>query len=117
MNQMTTGASNDFERATELARKMTTRFGMTNEMGPVIYGENDTEVFLGRSVTTHKSISEDTLRKIDETVRGILEKQYNLAKQLLMDNRDKVEAMTKMLLEKETINMKEIQLIMNPVSV
>ena len=113
MNQMTTGASNDFERATDLARKMVTRFGMTDEMGPMIYGENDTEVFLGRSVTTHKSISEDTLRKIDETVRNILEKQYNLAKQLLTENRDKVEAMTKMLLEKETIDMKEIQQIMH----
>ncbi len=113
MKQMTTGASNDFERATDLARKMVTRFGMTDEMGPVIYGENDTEVFLGRSVTTHKSISEDTLRKIDETVRSILDGQYKLAKQLLLDNRDKVEEMTRVLLEKETIDMKEIQLIMH----
>ena len=113
MNQMTTGASNDFERATDLARKMVTRFGMTDEMGPVIYGENDTEVFLGRSVTTHKSVSESTLQKIDETIRSILETQYRLAKQLLIDNRDKVEAMTKMLLEKETIDMQDIELIMN----
>ncbi len=113
MNQMTTGASNDFERATDLARKMVTRFGMTDEMGPVIYGENDTEVFLGRSVTTHKSVSESTLQKIDETIRSILETQYRLAKQLLIDNRDKVETMTKMLLEKETIDMKDIELIMN----
>lgn len=112
MNQMTTGASNDFERATDLARKIVTRFGMTDELGPVIYGENDSEVFLGRSITTHKSVSEATLEKIDLTVRSILDKQYNLAKKLLNDNRNKVETMTKMLLEQETIDSKEIDWIM-----
>ncbi|MBY0379343.1 MAG: ATP-dependent zinc metalloprotease FtsH [Burkholderiales bacterium] len=115
MNQMTTGASNDFERATELARKIVTRFGMTDELGPVIYGENDTEVFLGRSVTTHKSVSEATLQKIDEAIRGILEGQYKLARQLLTDNRDKVDIMAKMLLEKETIDMKDIEGIMGSI--
>jgi cell division protease FtsH len=114
MNQMTTGASNDFERATDLARKIVTRFGMTDEMGPVIYGENDSEVFLGRSVTTHKNVSEATMQKIDDTIRGILDKQYNLAKKLLSDNRDKVEKMAKLLLEQETLDMKEINAIMNP---
>ena len=116
MNQMTTGASNDFERATDLARKIVTRFGMTEELGPVIYGENDSEVFLGRSVTTHKNISEATMQKIDDTIRNLLQKQYNLAKQLLSDNRDKVEMMTKMLLDQETIDMKEIDAIMNSTS-
>ncbi len=113
MHQMTTGASNDFERATDLARKIVTRFGMTEEMGPVIYGENDTEVFLGRSVTTHKSISESTLQKIDETVRKILEEQYQIARKLLSENRDKVDKMAKMLLEIETIDSKDIENIMN----
>lgn len=117
MNQMTTGASNDFERATDLARKIVTRFGMTDELGPVIYGENDSEVFLGRSITTHKNISEATMQKIDETIRGLLEKQYNLAKKLLSDNRDKVEKMAKMLLEQETLDMKEINAIMNTSSI
>jgi len=112
MNQMTTGASNDFERATDLARKIVTRFGMTEELGPVIYGENDSEVFLGRSITTHKSVSEATLEKIDLTVRSILETQYNLAKTLLNANRSKVEAMAAMLLEQETIDSKEIDGIM-----
>lgn len=112
MNQMTTGASNDFERATDLARKIVTRFGMTEELGPVIYGENESEVFLGRSVTTHKSVSEATLEKIDLTIRSILETQYKLAKTLLTNNRSKVEAMTLKLLEQETIDSHEIEWIM-----
>lgn len=111
LNQMTTGASNDFERATDLARKIVTRFGMTDEMGPVIYGENESEIFLGRSVATHKTVSEATLQKIDETIRNILEKQYNLARTILTDNKDKVETMAQMLLEKETIDSKDIEAI------
>ncbi|MCE3267991.1 MAG: cell division protein FtsH [Burkholderiales bacterium] len=112
MNQMTTGASNDFERATDLARKIVTKFGMTEELGPVIYGENDSEVFLGRSITTHKNVSEATLEKIDLAIRSILESQYNLAKTLLAANRSKVEAMTAKLLEQETIDTSEIDWIM-----
>ncbi|MEN9390757.1 MAG: ATP-dependent metalloprotease FtsH, partial [Pseudomonadota bacterium] len=111
-HQMTTGASNDFERATDLARKIVTRFGMTSELGPVIYGENESEVFLGRSITTHKNVSEATLQKIDETIRKILETQYSLAKQILNDNKDKVEKMVTMLMDKETIDMKDIDIIM-----
>lgn len=113
MNQITTGASNDFERATDITRKMVTRFGMTEELGPMIYGENDTEVFLGRSVATHKSISESTMQKIDETIRKILDQQYALAKKILTEHRDKVEMMAKMLLDKETIDTKDIEWIMN----
>ena len=113
MNQMTTGASNDFERATDLARKIVTRFGMTDEMGPVVYGENESELFLGRSVTSTKHVSEATMQKIDETVRSILEEQYNVARKLLTDNRDKVEMMAKMLLEIETIDVKDIEYIMS----
>jgi cell division protease FtsH len=114
-HQMTTGASNDFERATDLARKIVTRFGMTQELGPVIYGENESEVFLGRSITTHKNVSEATLQKIDETIRKILETQYNLAKQILIDNNDKIEKMVTMLMDKETIDMKDIDAIMGNV--
>ena len=113
MNQMTTGASNDFERATELARKIVTRFGMTDELGPMVYGENDQEVFLGRSVTTHKTISEFTLQKIDSEIRSIIDKQYKLAKAILLEHRDKVERMAQVLLEKETIIADEIDDIMN----
>ncbi|MDQ5921486.1 MAG: cell division protease FtsH [Pseudomonadota bacterium] len=112
MHQMTTGASNDFERATDLARKIVTRFGMTDELGPMIYGENESEVFLGRSITTHKYVSEATMQKIDETIRSILEGQYNLAKQLLLDNQDKIHKMAAVLLEQETIDLHEINVIM-----
>lgn len=117
MKQMTTGASNDFERATDLARKMVTRYGMTEELGPVIYGENDTEVFLGRSVTTHKNVSESTLQKIDDTIRFILETQYKLVKKLLMENSNKVDIMAKLLLEKETIDANDIDAIMASVAI
>src|SRR6187551_2097815 len=73
MNQMTTGASNDFERATEIARRMVTQWGMSDELGTMVYGENEGEVFLGRSVTTHKNVSEATLQKVDEEIRKIID--------------------------------------------
>jgi cell division protease FtsH len=112
MNQMTTGASNDFERATQLARDMVTRYGMSDELGPMVYGENEGEVFLGRSVTTHKNLSEETMRKVDAEIRRIIDQQYALARKLLEDNRDKVEAMTAALLEWETIDAEQIDDIM-----
>ena len=112
MNQMTTGASNDFERATAMARDMVTRYGMS-ELGVMVYGENDGEVFLGRSVTQHKNVSEATMQKVDMEIRRIIDQQYALARQLLEDNRDKVEAMTKALLEWETIDAEQIDDIMD----
>ncbi len=112
MNQMTTGASNDFERATELARRMVTQWGMSDELGTMVYGENEGEVFLGRSVTTHKSVSEATMQKVDAEIRRIIDQQYRLARQLLETNRDKVEAMTKALLEWETLDADQIGDIM-----
>ena len=111
MNQMTTGASNDFERATSMARDMVTRYGMS-DLGPMVYGENEGEVFLGRSVTTHKAVSEATMQKVDAEIRRIIDEQYALARQLLEDNRDKVEAMTQALLEWETIDAEQINDIM-----
>jgi cell division protease FtsH len=113
MNQMTTGAANDFERATELARRMVTQWGMSDELGPMVYGENEGEVFLGRSVTTHKSVSEATLQKVDAEIRRIIDQQYSLARKLLEDNRDKVEAMAKALLEFETLDADQIADIMS----
>ncbi len=112
MNQMTTGASNDFERATQMARDMVTRYGMSDALGPMVYGENEGEVFLGRSITTHKNLSEDTLRKVDAEIRRIIDEQYGLARRLLEENRDKVEAMAKALLEFETIDAEQINDIM-----
>jgi cell division protease FtsH len=112
MNQMTTGASNDFERATELARQMVTQWGMTDSLGPMVYGENEGEVFLGRSVTTHKNMSEATMQKVDAEVRRIIDQQYALARKLIEENKDKIEAMTQALLEWETIDSDQIKDIM-----
>jgi cell division protease FtsH len=112
MHQMTTGASNDFERATDMARKMVTQWGMSDALGPMVYGENDGEIFLGRSVTTHKNVSEATMQKVDEEIRRIIDQQYALARGLIEANRDKIEAMTKALLEWETIDADQINDIM-----
>jgi cell division protease FtsH len=112
MNQMTTGASNDFERATEMARNMVMRWGMSESMGPMVYGENEGEVFLGRSITTHKNVSESTLQQVDGEIRRIVDEQYALARKLIEDNRDKVEVMAKALLEWETIDAEQIGDIM-----
>jgi len=112
MGQMTTGASNDFERATDLARSMVTRWGMSDELGPMVYGENEGEVFLGRSVTVHKNVSETTMQKVDAEIRGIVDRQYKLARKLIEDHRDKVETMAKALLEWETLDSDQINDIM-----
>ncbi|HET6756767.1 MAG TPA: ATP-dependent zinc metalloprotease FtsH [Burkholderiales bacterium] len=112
MGQMTTGASNDFERATEMARRMVTQWGMSDELGPMVYGENEGEVFLGRSITTHKNVSEATLQKVDAEIRRIVDEQYKLARKLIEDNRDKIEIMAKSLLEWETIDSDQINDIM-----
>jgi cell division protease FtsH len=108
MNQMTTGASNDFERATAIARDMVTRYGMSNVMGPMVYAENEGEIFLGRSITKTTNVSEETMRKVDAEIRRIIDDQYTVARRILEDNRDKVEAMTKALLEWETIDAEQI---------
>src|SRR5687767_3044062 len=112
MGQMTTGASNDFERATEMARRMVTQWGMSDAMGPMVYGENDGEVFLGRSITTHKNVSEDTMRQVDAEIRRIIDQQYAVARKLIEDNRDKIETMAAALLEWETIDAEQINDIM-----
>jgi cell division protease FtsH len=112
MHQMTTGASNDFERATEIARRMVTQWGMSDVLGPMVYGENEGEIFLGRSITTHKNVSETTMQKVDAEIRRIIDEQYSLARRMLEENRDKVEAMAKALLEFETIDADQINDIM-----
>ena len=112
MGQMTTGASNDFERATDIARNMVTRWGMSDELGPMIYGENEGEVFLGRSVTVHKNVSEITMQKVDAEIRAIVDRQYALARKIIEDNRGKVETMAKALLEWETLDSDQINDIM-----
>jgi cell division protease FtsH len=108
MNQMTTGASNDFERATAIARDMVTRYGMTDTLGPMVYAENEGEVFLGRSVTSTKQVSEATMQKVDSEIRRIIDEQYQVARKILEDNRQVVEEMTRALLEWETIDAEQI---------
>jgi len=108
MDQMTTGASNDFERATAIARDIVTRYGMTDELGPMVYAENEGEVFLGRSVTKTTHMSEATMQKVDSEIRRIIDEQYGVARKILEENRDKVEVMTAALLEWETIDADQI---------
>ena len=109
VGQMSTGASNDFARATKLARSMVTRFGMSESMGVMVYEDDANEGFFGGSV---KTISEATQQKVDAEIRNILDTQYALSRRLLEENRDKVEVMTKALLEWETIDAEQINDIM-----
>ncbi|MGB7399284.1 ATP-dependent zinc metalloprotease FtsH [Castellaniella sp.] len=112
MDQMTTGASNDFERATAIARDIVTRYGMTDSLGPVVYAENEGEVFLGRSVTKTTHVSESTMQKVDAEIRSIIDEQYQVARNLIESNQDKMHAMAKALLEWETIDAEQINDIM-----
>jgi cell division protease FtsH len=109
VGQMSTGASNDFARATKLARSMVTRFGMSESMGVMVYEDSENEGFFGGST---KTISEATQQKVDAEIRAMLDRQYALARGLLEENRDKVEMMTKALLEWETIDAEQINDIM-----
>ena len=112
MQQMTTGAANDFERATEIARNMVTRWGMSDVLGTRVYGENQSEVFLGRDVTTHKNLSDATAELVDREIRRIVDEQYARARAVIEDNRDKVEEMAQALLEWETLDSDQIDDIM-----
>ena len=109
---VTTGASNDIERATKMARNMVTKWGLSEEMGPIAYGDEEEEVFLGRSVSQTKSVSDDTARKIDEVVRTILDKAYSRTRTLLQDNIEKLHIMAEALLAYETIDVTQIDAVM-----
>ena len=113
MGEMTTGASNDFERATQIARDMVMRYGMSEAMGPMVYAENEGEVFLGRSVTKTTNVSEETMQRVDVEVRRIIDEQYAVARRHIEANKDKMHAMAKALLEWETIDTEQIDDIMN----
>ncbi len=110
---VTTGASNDIERATKMARNMVTKWGLSEELGPISYSDEEDEVFLGRSVTHTKSVSDDTARKIDEVVRSILDRAYKKTKTLLTDNLDKLHMMAEALLAYETIDVTQIDAVMD----
>ncbi|RMH88358.1 ATP-dependent zinc metalloprotease FtsH [Lysobacter pythonis] len=111
--KVTTGASNDIERATKMARNMVTKWGLSDELGPVAYHEDEEEVFLGRSVTQAKHVSDETARKIDVVVRGILDRAYTRSTQILTDHIDKLHAMAQLLLKYETIDSPQIDAIMD----
>jgi cell division protease FtsH len=110
---VTTGASNDIERATAIARNMVTKWGLTEKLGPLTYSEDEDEVFLGRSVTQHKHVSDDTARQIDLEVREIIENAHNKAKQLLEANNEKLHLMAEALMRYETIDTPQIDQIMD----
>ncbi|MDK6202820.1 ATP-dependent zinc metalloprotease FtsH [Oligella urethralis] len=112
MNQMTTGASNDFERATQIARDIVTRYGMTDSLGPMVYAENDTDPFLGRQMSRSSQMSEATMQKVDAEIRAIIDEQYHVARKLIEDNKDKMHAMAKALMEWETIDAEQVEDIM-----
>jgi cell division protease FtsH len=111
-DKVTTGASNDIERATKMARNMVTKWGLSDELGPIAYAEDEGEVFLGRSVSQTKNVSDETARRIDEVVRGILDRAYARSKQILTDNMDKLHVMAEALLTYETIDAQQIDAIM-----
>ncbi len=111
-DHITTGASNDIQRATELARNMVTKWGMSGRLGPLAYGEDEQEVFLGRSVTQHKSVSDDTSHVIDEEIRAFIDKNYQRSEQMLNDHKDILHLMAEALIKYETIDAAQIDVIM-----
>jgi cell division protease FtsH len=112
-DSVTTGASNDIERATELARNMVTKWGLSDKLGPLTYSEDQGEVFLGRQVTQHKQVSDDTAHAIDEEVRSVIESNYTKAKEILQTNLEKLHVMADALVKYETIDETQIKDIMN----
>jgi len=113
---VTTGASNDIERVTELARNMVTRWGLSEKLGPMTFSDDDGEVFLGRSVTQHKTVSDETAHLIDEEVRKIVNRNYSRAKGILEENVDKLHAMANALVEYETLDSHQLDDVMNNLS-
>ncbi len=111
-DKVTTGASNDIKRATMLARDMVTKYGLSDELGPVAYGDEEEELFLGRAITQHKSVSDATTRRIDEVVRKVIDDAYGQAREILTNNLDKLHAMAASLLQYETIDSDQIEAIM-----
>ncbi len=112
-DSVTTGASNDIQRATTIARNMVTKWGLSEKLGPLLYSEEEEEVFLGRSVTQHKNVSDETAHVIDEEIRVFVDRNYKRAKNILEENMDKLHAMSEALMKYETIDCEQIDDIMN----
>ncbi|NIN35084.1 MAG: ATP-dependent metalloprotease, partial [Gammaproteobacteria bacterium] len=109
---ITTGASNDIQRATSIARNMVTKWGLSEKLGPLTYDEEEGEVFLGHSVTRHKEISDETASLIDSEIKEIIERNYGKAEKLLKDNMDKLHIMAEALVKYETLDTHQIDDIM-----
>jgi cell division protease FtsH len=113
LKHMTTGAGNDIERATALARKMVTEWGMSDKLGPLAYGKKEEQIFLGREIAQHRDYSEHTAIEIDEEVKRIVSDNYERAKKLITDRRETLDRLTAALLEKETLDGPEIEAIVH----
>ena len=111
LHDFTTGAGNDIERATNLARKMVCEWGMSDKMGPLSYGKKEEQIFLGREFATHKDYSEETAKQIDAEVVSIVSRNYEQAKKLLTDHIDILHKIAGELLEKEVLNGAEIDVL------
>src|SRR5207237_7205122 len=110
LSTMTTGAGNDIEQATELARKMVCEFGMSN-LGPLAFGKKEEQIFLGREIAQHRDYSEDTAIKIDQEVRRFVDEGYKSAVEILSSHREALERIAKALLEREVLDANEIQFL------
>ncbi|MGB7550855.1 MAG: ATP-dependent zinc metalloprotease FtsH [Chromatiaceae bacterium] len=112
-DSVTTGAQNDIHRATDIARNMVTKWGLSERLGPLTYGEDEQEIFLGHSVTQHKNVSDETTHVIDEEVRNFIDRNYERSRRLITDNLDKLHAMAAALMKYETIDHDQIDDIMS----
>jgi cell division protease FtsH len=113
-DDITSGASNDIERVTQLARTMVTRLGMSKELGPMVYGQKEELIFLGREISEQRDYSEAVAEQIDHEVRSLVSDAYNRARQILVDNRDKLDAVAQRLIEVETLSRAEFEAIFPP---
>jgi len=111
LNRQTTGAGNDIERSTELARKMVCEWGMSDKLGPLAYGRKEEQIFLGREFTQHRDYSEETARLIDAEIRGIVTHRYEEAKEIIQGNLDVLHRLASTLLEKEVLDGNQIDQI------
>ena len=113
-DDITSGASNDLERVTRMARAMVTRLGMSNQLGPMVYGQKEELIFLGREISEQRDYSESVAEEIDAEVRRLVSESYDKARELLLLYRDKLDAVAKRLLEVETISQEEFEAIFPP---
>jgi cell division protease FtsH len=112
LGHVTTGSGNDIERATEIARKMVSQWGMSERLGPLSFGRREEQVFLGKELVMHKDYSEKTAEEIDQEVKRIVEECYERAKKILQENAPKVEKLVQILLEKESLSGEELNQIL-----